>query len=354
MGPASDVRATSIGAGTRSADVIVHGPNKVAPITLMTRGVAISIRRNPGTLPSRVADNLYWLGRYLERGEAVLALVHGGSAGVLESDTGQNGVDSTLARICRRLFADAAITGSQIPEPQMALAAALDDRSAPGSVVALLEKAHEIGEGSRERISPDFWQLLDAPFPNAGLFPEKNQILKTRFAAFAGLAAENMGRTASWRFHDLGRRIERAIVIARWIAEFAHEDASASDLAALLDLCDVQISYRQRYATGMALYPVRDLVGLDPFNPRSLDFQIKAIAAHLDALPRLTDDGMAEPHQKAATAMVAMTATMTAKELTPDVCRDLEWQLKLLSEAIGNRFFLRGSETIRSSAMVLA
>jgi len=196
--------------------------------------------------------------------------------------------------------------------------------------------------------------LLDTPFPAAHPVQQKNLILRARFAAFAGLAAEHMGRTAGWRFHDLGRRVERALNIARLLRTFARDDASANDLTALLELADVQISYRQRYSTGLALMPVRDLVGLDPFNPRSVIFQANVISEHLDALPRLKDDGMAEPQQAAATGLVALMSTLSATTLTPEICDDLEARLIKLSDAISQRFFLRGSETLRAAGMTLA
>ncbi len=352
MGPVADVRATSIGAGTRSADVIVHGEKPVAPVTLLTASNA-AIRRNPGTLPSRVADNLFWLGRYIERGEAVLALVRTGSAGAAENDA-NSVADATVARICGRLIADEAVDGAASGGPASIFAAALDDASATSSVASLLAAARTIGGGSRERMSTDFWNLLLAPFPREGLFQERNLVLKARFAAFAGLAAEHMGRTAGWRFHDLGRRVERALSLARLIGEFAGPDATANDLSALLDLCDAQIMYRQRYSTGLALLPVRDLVGLDPYNPRSISFQIKAIADHLEALPRLKDDGMAEPQEQAASELSARMTTMTADALTPEICFDLQGRLMTVSNAISHRFFLRGSETLRAAGMTLA
>ena len=238
--------------------------------------------------------------------------------------------------------------------PGEIFAAAIDNREGTSSVSALLAAARAIGSGSRERISPDFWQMLDAPFPKEGSFQQRSFILRARFAAFAGLAAEHMGRTAGWRFHDLGRRIERALNFARLLRTFATEEASANDLTALLELGDVQISYRQRYATGLALMPVRDLVGLDPFNPRSISFQANAIREHLDALPRLKDDGMAEPQQAAATGLVALISTLSATMLTAEVCDELEGRLFALSDAISERFFLRGSETLRASGMTLA
>lgn len=352
MGPISDVRATSIGAGTRSADVIIHGEKPVAPVTLLSEPDT-AIRRNPGTLPSRVADNLFWLGRYIERGEAILTLVRVGYAGTMEGDA-LAASDATLQRICARLVADEAVATPGAARPEAIFAAALDDRAATSSVVSLLAAARTIGGGSRERIAPDFWNLLAAPFPRTGLFQERNLLLKARFAAFAGLAAEHMGRTAGWRFHDLGRRVERALSLARLICEFARDDATANDLSTLLDLCDAQIMYRQRYSTGLALLPVRDLVGLDPYNPRSIGFQVKAIMEHLEALPRLKDDGMDEAQQRAAGELAALMTTMTAKALTPNVCYDLQSKLIALSDTISHRFFLRGSETLRASGMTLA
>lgn len=348
MGPVADVRATSIGAGTRSADVVIHGPKPVAPVTLLTGKQAI--RRNPGTLPSRVADNLFWLGRYLERGETILGLVRTGFA---TANTGQDN-GPTTERICQQLIASEAVCRTDIESPTELFAAAIDDRNATSSVSSLLAAARTIGAGSRERISPDFWQMLDAPFPAESLFQQKSLVLRSRFASFAGLAAERMGRTAGWRFHDLGRRIECALNLARLLRVFAGDDTSANDLLALLELADVQISYRQRYSTGLALMPVRDMIGLDPFNPRSVIFQINVISEHLDALPRLKDDGMAEPQQAAATGLVGLMSTLSAEALTPAICDDLEARLMTLSDAISQRFFLRGSEALRASGMTLA
>ena len=113
-------------------------------------------------------------------------------------------------------------------------------------------------------------------------------------AAISGLAQENVNRVAGWRFLDIGRRIERAINTCRFARNFAGEKATADDLDVLLDLIDSQITYRSRYLTGVALAPVRDMVLLDPFNPRSVSFQIEQIRRHLDTLPTLNEDGIPE------------------------------------------------------------
>ena len=90
--------------------------------------------------------------------------------------------------------------------------------------------------------------------------------------------------------------------MCRLLRAFAPDAATADDLTTLLDLCDSQISYRQRYLSGMARIPVLDLVTLDANNPRALAFQVAAISAHLNKLPLLSDDGLAEPQQEQARA----------------------------------------------------
>ena len=77
-------------------------------------------------------------------------------------------------------------------------------------------------------LKPDgFWRLLDAPFPTRESIATRAAQLHERFAALAGLSAENMGRTAGWRFLDLGRRIERAITVCRLLRALGSDASSA-------------------------------------------------------------------------------------------------------------------------------
>jgi uncharacterized alpha-E superfamily protein len=163
-----------------------------------------------------------------------------------------------------------------------------------------------------------------------------------------------MGRTAAWRFHDLGRRIERAAATARAARLFGMEGVSADDLSTLLDLADSQISYRQRYLTGIARVPVVDLVALDPGNPRALAFQAERIVEHLCKLPVLEDDGMAEPQQAGGIALQALVATAAAATLDTVTLGEVERQLAELSDAIARRYFLQGAEPLRAAGLTLA
>ncbi len=357
IGEHLDVRAALIGEGAFSADVCVVSTDAVAPVTMMTAAAQVSIRRNPGTLPSRVADNLFWLGRYLERAEAVLGLVRAAVGGSIDVDGGAALSGETIARLGALIAASgaAAKRARSRDADIIALArAALDDGNEISSVRSLLRQARIIGEGSRERLAADVWRLLDAPFPTRDAIAGRATQLHERLAALSGLAAENMGRTAGWRFLDLGRRIERAITVCRLLRALGSDVAGADDLAALLELTNSAISYRQRYPTGLAPIAVRDLVALDTGNPRSLAFQVESIAGHLAILPRLADDGMAETQQQLASALVAQLATLSAATLDDHAAQSLENRLLAISDAIASRFFLRGGEPLRASGLTLA
>src|SRR5450755_1462444 len=98
-----DARAVSMGDGTRAADVWVVSDKAVSTTTLLPASDSVRIRRVAGVLPSRAADNLFWLGRYLERAEATLRLVRalGLQRDHSRAATSQHSVD----RIARLLVA---------------------------------------------------------------------------------------------------------------------------------------------------------------------------------------------------------------------------------------------------------
>ncbi|QNA85567.1 circularly permuted type 2 ATP-grasp protein [Sphingomonas sp. So64.6b] len=357
IGEHPDPRAAVMGEGSWSADVVIHGDDAVAPVSLLPTTESVHVRRNPGTLPSRVADNFFWLGRYLERGEALLNVIRVMLGNSIDADAGAALGPQTVGRLVGLV-----VNGGGAPHPaslrRADLAAftrtALEAEQRWHSVRAINRLACGIGQGSRDRLSADMVRLLDAPFPTRGGMLDRAGSLQRRYAALSGLSAEHMGRTAAWRFHDLGRRIERALAITRALRAFGMPQGSVDDLSTLLDLADSQISYRQRYLTGIARIPVVDLVALDPGNPRALAFQIDHICEHVRALPVLEDDGMDEPQQAMAAGLVAIVSTATAVNLTEESLGDLERRLFALSDAIARRYFLQGAEPLRAAGMTLA
>lgn len=356
IGEHADERAPIMGEGMWSADVCIHGPDPVATVSLLPPSDSVHLRRNPGTLPSRVADNLFWLGRYLERGEALLAIIRVLFGHSIGADAGSALSPETVWRLVGMING----TGAAAPPPSLRRTDlnaftrnALE--GVEGNSVRMINRlARAIGEGSRDRLSADMIRLLDAPFPTKGHMLDRAGSMQRRYAALAGLSAEHMARTEAWRFHDLGRRIERAWSVVSAVRTLGGEDASIDDVSTLLDLANSQISYRQRYLTGIARVPVTDLVTLDPGNPRGLAFQVASIAEHLQALPVLSDDGLAEAQQALATELVARLSTARATTVDGDWLRDIEMRLAALSNAVARRYFLHGSEPLRAVGLTLA
>jgi uncharacterized circularly permuted ATP-grasp superfamily protein/uncharacterized alpha-E superfamily protein len=356
IGAEPDVRASVMGEGTWSADVAIHGSAPVDAVSLLPPADTVHIRRNPGTLPSRVADNFFWLGRYLERGEALLNIIRVMLGNSIDADAGGALGAETVGRLVALVVNGGAATkpASLKRADLLQFARTALEGEDTHSVRAINRSARGIGKGSRDRLAADFVRLLDAPYPTRGGMLDRAGSLQRRYAALAGLSAEHMGRTAAWRFHDLGRRIERALTMARAVPAFGMAGMGVDDLSTLLDLADSQISYRQRYLTGMARVPVVDLVALDPGNPRSLAYQIERIVEHLNALPVLGDDGMAEDQQAQANALLAGVLTASAVRLSEPVLRGVERRLYALSDAIARRYFLQGAEPLRAAGMTLA
>src|SRR6201991_509504 len=71
----ADARAVTMGDGARAADVWVVSDRAVPAATLLPGADAVRIRRIAGVVPSRAADNLFWLGLYLERAQRTMRLI---------------------------------------------------------------------------------------------------------------------------------------------------------------------------------------------------------------------------------------------------------------------------------------
>jgi uncharacterized circularly permuted ATP-grasp superfamily protein/uncharacterized alpha-E superfamily protein len=363
-----DVRAISMGAismkeGARTADVWVLGDKPVERVTLLASREDVKVRRIMGHLPSRAADNLFWLGRYLERAEATLRLVRSLCTSLVESDGALHAEGETLERLQGLLIAWGAIDKKSLGE-RAAKAAhdALHDSDAAGSVLSLVRSARRTASSMRERLSADFWKLLinlekmlagheSERLSEAEALDRAETSLQV-MASLSGLAQENMNRVAGWRFLDIGRRIERGLNTCRFMRQFAGDDASVDDLDLLLDLADSQITYRARYLVGLALTPVRDLIMLDPFNPRSLAFQVEILKAHIAALPPREDDGMPEEPGRLLIRLISAVETEDAAKLNASKTLAIEQGLMQLSDAVADRYFLQGPNATPTKKLI--
>jgi len=347
-----DSRAVSMGEGARAADVWVVSDHAVATSSLLPAVESVRIRRITGVLPSRAADNLFWLGRYLERAEATLRLVRALSAP--QRDPGKGPLHHAIEKIQRLLIAWGATSLGARAHTAKVAADALQSEEEFGSALCLVRGAQRNASSLRERLSPDAWHVvteiearLARPAEGEEAVIRAAEVALQQLASFSGLSHENMNRAAGWRFLRLGRRIERAINTARFARQFAHDGASAEDLDVLLTLVDSQITYRSRYLLAPLLAPVRDLAVLDPYNPRSVAFQVDELNEHVAGLPSLHEGGLIERPQRLAVGIKAKLTAGEAETLDAPWLFALEQDLLALADAIGSHYFPHGASAMR-------
>jgi uncharacterized circularly permuted ATP-grasp superfamily protein/uncharacterized alpha-E superfamily protein len=337
-----DARAVSLqrGAATADAWVLAHGP--VAETTLLPTPERMAVQRASGLLPSRAADNLFWVGRYVERAEATLRLVRAVVNRVAEADAAAAPVIATLKAL---LGAWDAIAPDSAGAPATFIARAVLTRSdVDGSLPRLVSAARFAASVIRDRFSPDAWRAISdlakliatplAAGPTESAIAERVEAALRIIAALSGLAQENMTQLAGWRFLELGRRIERALLTCRLTRVLAQAGTADGELDVLLELADSQITYRQRYVMIAAPAPVVDLVVLDPNNPRSVLYQLDRIETHLRALPKRSSSGRLSPVQQIAASIATRLRTAEAAAVNDALLVDIEQALMKLSDAI--------------------
>ncbi len=263
----------------------------------------VEIRRHDGQFSSRVADNLYWIGRVAERSEFTARLLRG----IVARVAGEGGF-TALADVApawdllvanQQLEAKPSGSGPAaggIAPLEKALAEAVFAPGRPGSLRGLNTQLLRLGQTSRDSLSHDTWRVVSqlGERLERGARPRRLadsvhvlDDLVNMHAALSGLAQENFTRTPAWSFLDLGRRLERATYAAELMLELLRspEGERRATLEALLDISDSSITYRQRYYSEPRILPVLDTLLLDPANPRSLAFQVAGIESHLASLP---------------------------------------------------------------------
>ena len=264
----------------------------------------MELRRTGNNLPSRLADNFFWLGRYSERADATARLLRSALTRFNPERTG--GGLPLLGPLLQTLERQGQLPGlAETPERRQSaeafeaeLLAAIFDPARPGSLHQTADQLQRLAMLVRDRTSNDMWlalsQLNDRLAP-----PATGRVLLTGdavgvlshtllgLAAFHGLARENMTRAQAWRFLDMGLRLERAVHLCTLLDATLNspEAENPSVLEAVLEVVDCSITFRSRYTLVATVPAVFDLVLLDDKNPRSVRFQINQLARHFEKLP---------------------------------------------------------------------
>lgn len=273
------------------------------------------------SLPSRVVENLFWMGRYAERAEASLRLLRT----VFMMLNGEE----RISRNCQRLLLQSVteVTGTQpgfinasdelIDAPEEELLRIVADQNLSSSVASNLNALLHSADESKELLSSDTLRVINdvrdalselddslasgmASAPEEALDP-----LVTALMALSGLSHESMIRDFGWRFMEIGRRLERSLQLTSIIKCLVVPESPETDqnvlLQSLLLSVEALISYRRRYRARMGIQSSLDLVMLDTSNPRSLLHQLEKLSEHIRELPRAPESKHELPPEERAT-----------------------------------------------------
>jgi uncharacterized circularly permuted ATP-grasp superfamily protein/uncharacterized alpha-E superfamily protein len=274
IGRSGDATALSMQQGGSVADVWVMRDAPVPGDTLLEPG---SFRRpDSGVLPSRAADNLFWLGRYIERTEGAIRLFRAyhtrrAVAGDPDGAQGRRLADGLAA-----LFLD--------------VRAPIVDVLAPS-----LEAARDCAGKVRDRFSVDGWtaltdlttslQALSGQVAPGDDMARALTTLLRKITGFSGLVQDNMHRDAGWRFLTLGRALERADATLAVLRAFVTVPLEARLSGVALEYADSRITHQRRYRIDPMRDTVVDLVALDASNPRAVLYQLREMRRIAEELP---------------------------------------------------------------------
>ena len=356
------------GGGTKDAWVLGDKPAEHVSLFTSTNS-SLKTSRAGGFLSSRMADNLCWLGRYLERAEATARLLRAVIVRLTNEIDPSESVE--LPVLIRALAVEGRIEVSfaikefanQLPGLDHYLTRNMLDRSDPDSLRSLVDKIASLASSVRERLSTDTWRIVqgissnfESSEPESGDLAELLEVtdeLVVDLASFSGIISESMTRTDAFRFLNIGRRLEGALQLVALLRNcFADPKQIGGDLLeAVLEVADSNMTYRSRYYANLNLSAVMDLLIVDESNPRSLGFQLVALNADLDALP-----GNSEQYAYSAECKMAIDTlhlirmkdlsvlcdeySAGNKKTMMEFFADLEERLPQIWVAISNRFLV--------------
>ncbi|MDP3878577.1 MAG: circularly permuted type 2 ATP-grasp protein [Methylobacter sp.] len=293
--------------------VLADEPDRQVSLWLQAgRNVVLSPVTEP--LTSRAANNLFWVGRHLERiktSTRLLRTIVLKLTTTLESDDPLNSQSLSVL-----LCALTQVTGTYpgfiksnadvLKQPQHELLDLAKNAQRAGTLTANIQAFAQTAFSIRDAWSQDTWRCVDniqrrwqQRVVNNECDLEQLQKhlddLMTGFVAFIGLTTESMTREAGWLMLDSGRRLEGSLALVALLRATVvqrHEPALQNQLLeAVLVSTDSLSIYRRRYRSFIQLPMVLELLLQDETHPRSLVYQLQQLSNHIGALPRERSNG---------------------------------------------------------------
>jgi uncharacterized alpha-E superfamily protein len=330
----------------------------------------LAIRRTAGDLPSRAADNFFWLGRYLERLEGAARLLRAALTRLARPSPAPH--EMAELQVLTACLTQAGVLNAEIVAGlrNPALSDALLRAAAPwGAIHAMIGRVSRMTGLLRDRVTGEMHAVMARGV--AELEDALEQIrpreegkavdaaisamsrVQVFAATVAGLAAENMVRGGGRLFLDLGRRVERAQAVADELAcalELPGADIQPAlvehGLRLALELRDSVITYRSRYSGVLQPAPALDLMLADPGNPRGLAFQLVTAGTLLNEIAGTQDAALAGIATTLLAGAESMVRTVEAAQdqaraatLLPPRLRELRDAVADLSDRVSRRYF---------------
>lgn len=250
-------------------------------------------------LTSRIADNMFWLGRNLERSEQLARLLR------VAVERATEGPEIPEPDDVATLMSVLALTGHlpfknyRDPEIQKETLDELKKIAASPDygfgLYFLFSRLKEMADLLHDRLSMDTWELFTRLLPllpeqtaNCQIFLNRLNGIILRQNALSGLIREDMTREHSWRFLEIGRRLERGMQILNLLSgiDFCANNGFNASLETLLETSDSRMTYRARYMAVPTVPLVFDLLVCDDGNPRALIYQILKLRQNISVLEK--------------------------------------------------------------------
>ena len=257
-------------------------------------------------LTSGTAENMFWLGRNLERSEELARQLRAVIRRAVESPERTEPEEtatlmSVLALGGHLPFYD--FTRSEdFPQFLSELKDSITSLDYGYGLHALFSRMKCMADALRDRLSSDTWEIfthLPRLLPDA---KANGQVVLNRLNAvilqqnaLSGLIRENMTREHSWRFMEIGRRLERGMQILMLMGGigFCAKNGFNASLDTILEVLDSRMTYRARYMAVPTVPLVFDLLICDETNPRSLIYQILKLRQNISVMERESNiDGL--------------------------------------------------------------
>jgi len=337
------------------------------PISLLDSGPLVEpVDMAAGASP-RVLEDLFWLGRYAERTEDLtrLLITARGVADTFRFRTYEAGAGSVQVL----LNAVAAVSAAYPALPSEAdhslrMRALVLDAATPGTVAQSLAGLQESARAVRDQLSTDTWMVLAGvdraiselaacPVDTGVVLQSTHAAILSGMLALSGLASENMVRDPGWRLMDVGRRLERgqqlAALLRATLTRVHTPQVETIVIESVLAVAESGLTYRRRYRGRTQIGTVLELLLLDAGNPRSLAYQVNAIAEDLRMLPdasgtsrpeRLTEELAIMLRRARPAEMDDVDAQGTRPELA-ELLGDVHDALRHLADAVATSHFWR-------------